>query len=533
MSEIKDKLKRAERLAGRGKVSRREFVQLAMAAGITAVAAETMFIKAVRAQPKPGGTLKIGLGHGSTTDSLDPATYPDQFTGTVGWGASGNSLTEVDAKGNVVGDLAETFEPSDDAKSWVFRLRKGLTFHNGKSVTTDDVIASFRHHMGEDSKSAAKSILTAITDIKADGPETIVFTLNAGNADFPYLTSDYHLPIMPSADGKVDWQSGIKTGAFSLVSFEPGVAAKLKKNPNYHKTGLPYFDEMEILCIPDVAARTAALASGEIHFMDRCDLKTLGMLQQNPEVQIVEVTGFGHYVMPMNVTVAPFDNKNVRLALKYAIDRKDIVEKVFFGHGTPGNDNPIAPTIKFAIDPQPRHDYDPEKAKFYLKEAGLDSLKVDLSTADAAFAGAIDTALLYKEHAAKAGIDLNVIREPDDGYWDNVWMKKPWCTSYWNGRPTVDWMFQTAYAADAAWNDAFWKHPKFNELLIAARSETDEKKRAEMYAEMQTIQQDDGGNIVIMFNNYVSAHSKQVAHGDVAANWDVDGMKIGERWWFV
>ena len=139
----------------------------------------------------------------------------------------------------------------------------------------------------------------------------------------------------------------------------------------------------------------------------------------------------------MNVTVAPFDNVNVRMALKYAIDRKAIVDKVFYGHGTPGNDNPIAPTIQFAIDPQPRHDYDPEKAKAYLKKAGLDSLKVDLSVADAAFAGAVDAALLYKDSAAKAGIDINVIREPDDGYWDNVWLKKPWCMSYWNGRPTV------------------------------------------------------------------------------------------------
>jgi peptide/nickel transport system substrate-binding protein len=105
--------------------------------------------------------------------------------------------------------------------------------------------------------------------------------------------------------------------------------------------------------------------------------------------------------------------------------------------------------------------------------------------------------------------------------------------SYWNGRPTCDWMFATAYADDAAWNDAAWKHPKFNELLKAARSETDQKKRGEMYAEMQQIQADDGGNVVIMFNNYVSAHSDTLAHGDIAANWDIDGMKIASRWWFA
>ena len=426
MSESMEKLKLAEKLVGRGKVSRRQFVQLALAAGFTATTAQTMFVKAARAEPKKGGTFRMGVGHGATTDSLDPATYPDQFTGTMGWGATGNSLTEMNAKGEVEPDLAESFEPGDDAKKWIFTIRKGVTFHDGKNVTADDVVASYRHHMGADSKSAAKSILSAITDLKADG-DKVIFTLNAGNADFPFLASDYHTPIMPSKDGKVDWQSGIRTGPFKLVKFEPGVSAKMVRNENFYKD--VWFDEFEMICIPDVAARTAALTAGEVHYMDRCDLKTLDLVQATPGVKITEVTGYGHYVIPMNVTVAPFNDVNVRLALKHAIDRKAIVDKVFYGHGTPGNDNPIAPTIQFAIDPQPRHDYDPEKAKAYLKKAGLDSLKVDLSTADAAFAGATDAALLYKDSAAKAGIDLNVIREPDDGYWDNVWMKKPWCMS--------------------------------------------------------------------------------------------------------
>ena len=520
-------------LAAKGKATRREFIQLALASGITVAAADTLFTEVLAQTPKRAGKLKIALGHGSTTDSLDPATYPDQYTGTVCWGSMSNSLTEVDAKGNIVGDLAESMESSDRANRWVFKLRKGLTFHNGKSVTADDVVASYRHHMGAESKSAAKSLLNAVEDIKAEGPGSVVFTLKGANADFPYIVSDYHLPIMPSADGKVDWQSGIRTGPFALVKFEPGVKTTLKRNPNYHKSGRPYFDEMEVLSIADVTARTNALTTGEIQFMDRCDLKTLSRLEQNPNIKILEVTGYGHYVVPMNVTVKPFDNLDVRLALKYAMDREDILKKVFLGHGAVGNDNPIAPVVKFAIDPKPKHAYDPEKVKFHLKKAGLSMLKVDLSAADAAFAGAVDSAVLYQAHAAKAGIDINVIREPNDGYWDNVWMKKPWCMSYWNGRPTVDWMMTTAYAAEAAWNDTFWNHRKFNQLLVAARSEADDKKRSAMYSEMQQILHDDGGLIVMLFNSYVNAHSNKLAHGPVASNWDVDGMKIGERWWLA
>ncbi len=197
------------------------------------------------------------------------------------------------------------------------------------------------------------------------------------------------------------------------------------------------------------------------------------------------------------------------------------------------NDNPIAPSVKFATNPEPVHEFNPDKAKEHLKKAGLESLSVDLSAADAAFAGAVDAAALIRESAAQCGITVNIIREADDAYWDNVWLKKPWCASYWSGRVTCDWMFTTVYAADAAWNETHWNHPRFNELLVQARAETDDAKRAAMYTEMQQIQHDDNGNIILVYNNYVSAHSKKLGHGEIAPNWENDGLKIAERWWFA
>ncbi|MFZ5791276.1 MAG: ABC transporter substrate-binding protein [Pseudomonadota bacterium] len=517
----------------RGRITRREFMGRAAALGMTTALATTLASKIAGAEPKKGGFARFGLAHGATTDSLDPGTWPDTFTQTAFWGTMCNSLTEVDAKGNIVGDLAESMEPSDGAKKWVFKLRKGLTFHNGKDVTSDDVLASYRHHMGADSKSAAKSNLASVADIKTDGPQTVIFTLTGGSADFPYLTSDYHIPIMPAKDGKMDWQAGIGSGPFALEKFEPGVSAKFKRFANYHKSGLPYFDEVEYLALTDVTARTNALTTGEVHWIGRCDLKTLNLLQRNKDLEIDEVTGYGHYVLAMNCTMAPFDNADVRNALKYALDRDDIAKKIFLGHATVGNDNPIAPAVKYAINPEPIHKYDVDKVKFHLKKAGLSSLKVDLSVADAAFDGAVDTAALYKESAAKAGIDINIVREPNDGYWDNVWLKKAFCASYWSGRPTADWMFTTTYAKGAAWNETFWDNARFNELLVTARSETDDKKRAAMYGEMQQLVHDDGGVIVLVFNNYVSAHTKKLAHGELASNWENDGLKMAERWWFA
>jgi peptide/nickel transport system substrate-binding protein len=519
----------------KGRISRREFIGRAAALGVTASLATTLLSEAgVAATPKKGGSARFGLAHGATTDTGDPAAYPDTATQVPFWGSMSNGLTEVDAKGNITPDLCETMEPADGAKKWVFKLRKGVTFHNGKDLTADDVIASYRHHMGKDSKSAVKSVLAAIADIKSDGKSTVVFTLSGGNADFPYIASDYHIPIMPAkSDGSADWSSNVRTGPFTFVSWEPGVRAKLKRNASYHKEGRPYLDEVEFLTIADVSARTNALATGEVHWISRCDLKTVDLLKKNTNVEVTEVTGYGHYVFPMDVTVAPFDNLDVRTALKWAMNREEIAQKVFLGHAVAGNDNPIAPKVKFAFDPQPKYTYDPEKAKFHLKKAGMANLKVDLSVSEAAFNGAVDAGVLYQQHAKAAGIDLNLVREPKDGYWDNVWLKKPWIAGYWGGRPTCDWMMTVVYAKGAAWNETKWANPKFNDLLVQARSETDDKKRAAMYAELQQLIHDDCGVIVLVFNNYVDASSKKLAHGPIAANWEVDGLRIAERWWMA
>ena len=129
---------------------------------------------------------------------------------------------------------------------------------------------------------------------------------------------------------------------------------------------------------------------------------------------------------------------------------------------------------------------------------------------------------------------LPQLRGAADGYWSNVWMKKPWCACYWSGRPTEDWMFTDAYSADSNWNDSFWKHDRFNALLKEARATLDETKRGEMYAEMQMLVRDEGGVVIPMYANHVLAHSDKLAHGKhVAGNWDKDGGKLIERWWFA
>lgn len=508
-------------------LSRREFMTRALAAGFTVTAAQALWRETARAEPKQGGTLRLGLAGGATTDSLDPSTYTDTFMIMLGFSVRGN-LTEVAPDGSAVPEVAESFEGADGARKWIFRLRKDVAFSNGKTLTVDDVVSSIDFHRGADSKSGAKSLLEAVTDVKADGPDTVIFTLSDGNADFPFVLADYHLNIMPFSDGTPNLDAG--AGPYRLRDFQPGVRAVLERNRDSYKPA--YADTVEMIAISDSTARQNALATGEVDVINRTDLKTAHLLTRNADLRVTDVPGRMHYNLPMQISVPPFDNLDVRLALKYGIDRDAVVKTILFGYGQPGNDQPITPSYRYFAKDLPPRAYDPDKAKFHLKKAGLDSLKVDLSAADAAFPGAVDAAVLYAEQAAKAGITINVVRESNDGYWDKVWLKKPFCMAYWGGRPTEDVMLTIAYSKDAVWNEAHWSNDRFNELLVAARAELDEGKRRGMYEEMQHILSDDGGSVIPVFANHVHAASSKVGHPEqLSGVWELDGGRAIERWW--
>ena len=526
------KIKELEQLFTKGKISRRDFLARASALGLMVAVSPALFSAPVHAAtPKKGGRLRLGVAGGSTTDSLDPALFEDAFMQNVGWQLR-NCLVEIDADGKPIPELAESWDSTPDAAKWTFKLRRGVAFHNGKALDAEDVVFSINHHRGKDSKSAAKGIVDPIKEIKADGKYSVVFTLKGGNADFPFIMSDYHLTIFPAGTTDIA-KNGIGTGGYILESFEPGVRAFTKRNPNYWKEGRAHFDEVETIGIADTSARTNALKTGQIDFMNRCDLKTVHLLKRSPGIQIIRVTGTRHYTLPMRTDTKPYDNNDVRLALKYAIDREQMVKLILRGYGSVGNDHPIAPSQRYHASELPQRTYDPDKAKFHMKKAGLEGHTFKLHASDAAFGGAVDAAVLYKEHAAKAGIKIDVVQEPKDGYWSNVWLKKPWCTCYWSGRATEDWMFSTAYAADAKWNDTYWKHEKFNKLLIAARAELDDKKRREMYVACQKIVRDEGGVVVPAFRDYVEAASSKLKFEKVSGSWEQDGQRCCERWWFA
>jgi len=509
--------------------SRRGLLKAGAAAGVLAATG------AYAMTPNRGGTLRLGLAGANTSDSWDGRTHSDTFMITMAHGAVFDCLTEVNAAGELVGELAESWEASPDAKVWTFDLRTGVTFHNGKPFGADDVIASLNMHVAEGAKSAAQPIVSSISEMKKLTDHQIQFTLAEGNADFPYLMSDYHLLMYPAGQIEAAIAGGIGTGLYKVESFDPGVRVVVSRVDGHYKDGRAgWFDSVEAIAINDSSARMNALMTGQVDAVNRVDFKTEPLMRANPMVEIFEVTGNQHFTFPMLTNVDPFTQVNVRKALKYAINRQEMVDKILLGHGAVGNDHPIGPANQFFHSELEQNSYDPDRAKFHLREAGLDGLSVDLSASNAAFPGAIDASQLYQASAKAAGIDINVIQEPADGYWSNVWLKKPWCACYWSGRATEDWMFSTAYETGVPWNDTQWENARFQDLLLQGRAELDTAKRRDIYHEMQAIMSAEGGTVVAMYANYVDAASTKLANSGVIGNlWQMDGSRIAERWWMA
>lgn len=483
--------------------------------------------------PKRGGHLRLGISDFSTADSLDPTKLHTQFENNIHW-LLRNNLVEVGPGGKLIPELAESWSASPDAKTWTFKLRSGVQFSDGKPLTPADVIFSFKLHLGDQTKSGAKPFVSQIAEMKADGPNTLVFVLKDGNVGFPALTSYAGLFIVP--DGTTAFDKGIGTGGYTLAEFQPGVKAVLKRNPNYWKAGRAHFDSIELIGIKDSTARANALLTGQLDAYQAVDPKTVRLLERNNAIRINRVKSKAHYVFPMQVDQAPFDNPDVRLAMKLAIDREDIVKRVLGGFGAPGNDHPLSAAYPMFLEGMPQRRYDPEQAKSLLKKAGHSDLRVQLHVSETPFAGATDAAVLFKSHAEKAGINVEVVKVPEDGYWTSVWNKRPLVTSRWSGRVNEDVILSLSYTGDgikAGWNETRLNDDKINGLVASARREFDEAKRRQMIGDVQQRIHDIGGSNVFAFADFIDAVSTKVRHGELSGEWMLDGARAGERWWFA
>jgi peptide/nickel transport system substrate-binding protein len=508
-------------------VDRRQLLAGAAALGLSTAFAGKGFAAET---PKKGGTMRIGMEGGGASDSLDPRTYADSIPIAFSL-AIWNTPVEIDEAGKATGELLESWEAKPGAKEWVFNVRKGIKFSSGKELDADDIIYSINLHLGE-TKSPAKGILKQITEMKKLSPTQIQFTLESGNADLPYVLSDYHLIIVPN--GFTDWSKPDGTGAYKLDSFEPGVRIVLKNKGDYWKPGRGNFETVEIRYILDKAARVAALQSGQIDAANRLDARTVNLLMKDKKLNIVRTKGTGNrFCFVARVTDKPFDNKDLRLALKYGIDREKIIKQIYSGYATPGNDHTLDANDPFYNNKMPQRAFDPDKAAFHFKKAGISDQKIELQTSEGAWGQAVDCASLYQESMKKAKIDLEVKKVAADGYWDNIWLKQPFCAVYWGRRATADLTFSTVYKSDSAWNDSNWKNPDFDKIVIEARAELDEGKRKEMYFKCQEMIADDGGMVCFAIGDYLDGYSNKVMGVKPHPRYDLCDQRVAEKGWFA
>ncbi len=515
---------------GKGRIGRREFIGRAAALGAGAALISTLLgeVEARAAEtPRQGGQLRLGLGGGSTTDSLNPGSYTDSVMVAVSH-AVFNGLVEWAQDGKPVPELAESWEAKPGAAEWIFNLRKGVTFSNGKTFDADDAIYSLNLHRGNTTSGAAGPF-KEVSDVKKLNANQIQVSLANPDSDFPYVLTDYHVLVVPN-DYK-DWSKAVGTGGYLLERFDPGVRMSAKRNPNYWKPDRAHVDAVDFTVINDSAARMNAMVSGQVDAIDRVDTKTVGLISKSGKLEIVRAPGGWHTVISMMEDRAPFDNLDMRLALKYAIDRQQVLKTLFQGYGTVGDDQPIPRSDPYYNTELPQIAFDPDKAKFHYKKSGLDNPHILLQASDAAFNGAVDMATLFQASANKCSIKIDVKKEPADGFWDNVWLKGSCVTSYWAGRAGATQMLAVAYGPDAPWNESHYKDPHFTELLTKARGELDEAKRKPYIWEMQALLSASGSTLIPVFRDWLDAHSPKVGGHTPHGGFDMDNGYIAEKAW--
>ncbi|MBE7185617.1 MAG: ABC transporter substrate-binding protein [Methylobacterium mesophilicum] len=526
---MSDELDYLSRHTAAGKLSRRDFLGRAAALGVGAVAAQGMLLNAVRAQgPIKGGLLRAGLQGGEATNTLDPALNLSQvpFNFCKQWG---EFLVRLDRKGGLEPRIATEINPSDGGRTWTIKIRDGVEFHDGKTVMAEDVAATLERHADAKSQSGALGVLKDIKTVKASGKEVVV-TLGEADADFPYLMADYHLVIQPNG-GKDKPDAGISAGPYKVSVNEPGVRYGGEKFANYWNIDKQGFaDQVEIVVINDPTARMAALQGGQVNFINRVEPKIVDLVKRLPGVQVRNVAGKGYYPFNMFCDTAPFDNNDLRMALKFAMDREGMLKTILRGYGSVGNDFPINKSYPLFADDIEQRAFDPEKAAEFYKKSGH-SGSILLRTSDVAFPGAVDAAQLFQQSCAQAGIQIEIKREPGDGYWSQVWNKQPFSTSYWGGRSTQGQMYSTGYLSTADWNDTRFKNESFDKMLFAARGELDETKRKAIYRDMAVLMRNEGGAIVPFFNEFIDATGRGVEGYENHPEAELmDGYALSECW---
>ena len=455
---------------------------------------------AAAGKPVRGGTLRVGLTGGASTDTLYPlaqVTPPDLARSPQLF----NSLIEFDSDARLVLTLAEEMTPNSDATEWIIRVKKGIEFHNGKPLGADDVIFTFQQCLNPKSPAPSAALLVPVdlSGIKKMDQYTVRLPCKTPFSSLPQMIQNYNMPIMPVG---FDRNHPVGTGPFEYVSFTPGLTSYFKRNPNYWEAGLPYLDGVTITDYADETSMTNALLSGQENAIGAISVDSVPAVQSGRQTIVYSDAG-GITPFTMRVDSPPFNDVRVRQAMRLIVDRHQMRELVFGGHGLLGHDvtSPFDP----AYEPTAfTREQDIPQAKHLLKAAGREDLTVDLVTSSIE-QGTVLAAQVFAQQAKAAGVTVNLSMLPTTTFYGPNYLKWVFAQDFYYYSP---YMLQVtdAFLPTSPYNEPHFDDSHYNALYKAANASTKQSALIDIEHEMMLIDYEQGGYIIPYFVPTIDAH---------------------------
>lgn len=475
--------------------------------------------KLARAEtPKKGGNLRVAILGGGSADTLDAhnmVTQPDSHRVMALY----EGLTQLNSDGKLTYVLAESMEPNATGTEWTIRLKKGVEFHNGKTMTAADVAATFRRIGNPDAPMAQAAALKPLDlgNLKAVDDQTLIVPMKRPYAAFQECISAYYYFGIVPAD--YDPKNPVGTGAFKYKSFAPGQESVFDRFDNY-RGEQAHLDQLTI--ISSFGADTAAfnaLQGGEIDIFAYAPLALVKQVGEGGAIKPL-VSKPGQWTpFTMRVDQAPFDNPDVRMAFRLLVDRQQLIDISLSGYGKVGNDiySPWDP----AYDASLKRERDIDQAKFLLKKAGQENLTVELVTCDFA-AGVVQAAQVMAQQAKDAGVTVNVRQVTSEIFYGDQYLKWTFAQDYWGYSPYLSQVAQGSLP-DSPYNETHWTNEEFNKLHEQAQATVDEAKRTEILHAMQKLEFEQGGYLIAAYNQNVDLMGSYVEGLNPAAT----GLSMG------
>lgn len=460
-----------------------------------------------RGIPKRGGNLRVAVLGGSSSDTLDAdaeVSTPDLIRVTALY----NGLVTYNKAGtNIVYDLAEEITPSADASTWTIRVKSGVTFHNGKTLGAEDVAYTIRRIANPKAPLNGFTVLSLVdlNSIQILDARTLRLNTIRPFATLPeQLFPSYNYGIVPVG---YDPKNPVGTGPFKFKSMEPAVQSVFERNENYWKSGLPYLDSLTIIdSFTDTSSAFNALQAGNVDVYCEANLATVREAEKIPGLKTL-ISGTGQWIpFTMRVDQPPFNDVRVRQAMRFIVDRPQIVELAFDGFAKVGND--IFGQHDADYDVSLRREQDIPRAKFLLKQAGHENLSVHLVTSDIA-GGVVNCADVLAQQAKAAGVTISVDNVPSSSFFGPGYLHYTFAQDYWDYNPYLSQVAQ-ATLPDSPFNECHFDNPRYIQLYNEANSTLDLNKRRDICLEMQLIDFNEGGYIIPAYNKMVDLMSTRV-----------------------